>query len=413
MNKSDSTDSQLTSWRPGLTTWILVGLMFGALFGSLWPNLGLSLQPLATIFIRLMLLIVAPLIFSALVVAIAGGEKLRSFGSVAWKTFAFASVYTALMLCFGLVLGSWLQPGAGVALGAGAESSIGAPTEPIWLRIVPGSAVDAMARNDIFQIVSFSLLFGVAVRLAGEKGEPIIELCRALLEVMFKLTHVVMYAAPVGVAGAMAAIVGKHGLAIGESFVRLTLATYLGLAVMVVIVIPALLKLAGAPIRPFIKAAKEPALLAFSTTSGSVAWPAALENLKKMGVPGSIAAFVLFTGTFNLAGSALFIGVAGSFVLQAAGAEPESSGYVAVFATLFLATKAVFGPRGSLLALAAALGSYGLEPNVVAAGFVLLVGIDPILDMPRTGVNILGTMTAACLISRWQGVKVHEAKAES
>jgi proton glutamate symport protein len=391
--------------RPGQSTWILIGLVVGTVIGWLWPEVGVSLQPLATIFIRLMLMLVAPLIFSALVVALAGGGPLRAIGSVAWQTLGFAFVYTAVMLGFGLLLGDLFQPGAGIALGEGRETVAAAMPEPFWLRLVPTSVLDAMARNDIIQIVVFSVLFGVAVNLAGDKGTPVLTFCRSLLEVMFKLTNLAMLAAPLGVAGAMAAVVGEHGLSVGESFARLAGATYLGLGVMALVVTPVMLRLARVPLRPFLLAAREPVLIAFSTTSGTAAWPVALENLLKMGLPQTISSFVLFTGTFNLGGSALFIGVAGSFLLQATNTDVSDAGLLAIFVTLYIAGKSVFGPRGSLLALAAALGSFGMDPYLVAAGFALLVGIDPLLDMPRTGVNILGNMTTACLVSRWQGVE--------
>jgi proton glutamate symport protein len=389
----------------GLTIWIVIGMVVGTVVGWLLPEVGISLQPLATIFIHLMLMIVAPLIFSALVVALAGGGPLRAVGSVAWQTLGFAFVYTAVMLGLGLMLGHWFQPGGDISLGESSEVAATVIPEPIWFRLIPSSALDAMARNDILQIVAFSLLFGLAVNLAGDKGAPILAFCRSLLEVSFKLTNLAMFVAPFGVAGAMAYIVGEHGLTVGESLVRLISATYLGLGLMVLVVIPVLLRYARVPLRPFLRAAHEPVLIAFSTTSGSAAWPVALQNLQRMGLPRTIASFALFTGTFNLAGSALFIGVAGSFLLQATNAELLDGGFLAIFVTFYIASKSVFGPRGSILALAAALGSSGMDPSQVAAGFVLLVGIDPLLDMPRTGVNMLGTMTTACLVSRWQGIK--------
>ncbi len=387
------------------TVWILVGLVVGAVIGSIWPEVGISLQPLATIFIRLMLMLVAPLIFSALVVALAGGGPLRSAGSVAWQTMGFAIIFTAVMLGFGLFLGDWIQPGAGITLGEGAKAAAAVVSEPIWLRLVPSSVIDAMARNNIIQIVVFSLMFGLAVNLAGNKGTPVLSFCRSLLEVMFKLTNLAMYAAPIGVAGAMAAVVGEHGLSVGESFVRLVAATYFGLGVMVIVVIPGLLWLARVPIRSFLVAVREPFLIAFSTTTSNAAWPIALKNLTEMGLPRTIASFALFTGSFNLAGSAIFIGVAGAFLLQATNTDVSDGGLMAIFITLYIAGKSVFGPRGSLLALVAALGSSGMDPSMTAAGFALLVGIDPLLDMPRTGANILGIMTTACVVSRWQGVK--------
>ncbi len=394
-----------------LTFWILLGMIIGAVIGGFWPEFGMSLRPLATIFIHLMLMIVVPLVFSALVVAMAGSGPIKRIGSIAWQTLGFAFVFTALMLALGLLLGHWFQPGESISIGTTIDPEPTLP-EPLWLQIVPKSALAAMASNNIIQVVIFSVLFGIAVNLAGDKGTPVLTFCRSLLDVSFKLTHIVMFAAPIGVAGAIAAIVGEHGFVVGETFVKLIIATYIGLAVIILVILPTLLLYSRIPLIEFIKALKEPVLIAFSTSSVNASWPVALENLEKLKIPTPIASFALFTGPFNLPGSTLFIGVAGMFLLQAGDGNLIDQGYLAFFITLYIAGKSVFGPRGSILALVAALGSSGMDPNQVAAGFALLVGIDPLLDMPRTGVNIMGTMTTASLVSRWQNVQFRNKTSE-
>lgn len=391
------------SRRPGLTFYILLALVLGALVGWLWPEVGRQLQVLATIFIRLVMMIIAPLIFSTLVVGIAGSGKLRELGGMVGKVIAFYLLLTVLTMALGFGIGNWLQPGQGIVPPAG-DISIAAPEESFWVRLFPKSIVDAMARGDVLQIVVFSLVFALAVGAAGGRGKPVLDFCRSLADVMFKFTDYVMLAAPVGVFGAMAALVAAQGLTVGASFLRLTVATYLGFALIFFGLYPALLVFFRIPVREFWQAVREPLSIAFATTSSAAALPRAMENLERFGVARRVVAFVLPTGTLNLAGSGVFLGIAGLFVLQAFQIPLTSMQQLSLFGTLYVASKGIANiPRGSLVALAAGLGGFGVPPEVVGAAFGFLLAIDPILDMPRTVVNSTGIYVAASLVSRWQG----------
>lgn len=392
--------------RPGLTAQILAGLFLGGLIGFLWPAFGQSLKPLATIFIRLIFLILAPLVFAGLVVGIADSSDGGKFGSTTLKTFGFYFVITGLALALGMGLGYWLEPGAGVNAGGAAAGAtlLNAPGEPFWLRIIPSSSFDAMARNDVLQLVIVSLLFAIALGRSGEKGKPLIHLCRSLLAVMLKLTDIIMLAAPLGVLGAAAAMVGQHGLAIGENLLRLILTVYLGLAIVSLLVFPLLIRIYKIPFGGLFRAAKDPVIISFATTTGAAAYPLAFTNLEAFGIPRKIASLVIFTAYFNFAGSSIFIGATAMFVLQAFHVPLPLSQVVPLFTILFLATKAVGPvPRGSLVALAAGLTSFGLPPENVALGFGLLLGVDPIMDMPRTAVNMANNFVTASLVARWEG----------
>ncbi len=375
------------SRRPGLTFYILLALVLGALVGWLWPTFGRQLQVLATIFIRLVMMIIAPLIFSTLVVGIAGSGKLRELGGMVGKALAFYLLLTMLTMALGFGIGNWLQPGQGIVPPAG-DISIAAPEESFWVRLFPKSIVDAMARGDVLQIVVFSLVFALAVGAAGGRGKPVLDFCRSLADVMFKFTDYVMLAAPVGVFGAMAALVAAQGLTVGASFLRLTVATYLGFALILFGLYPALLVFFRIPVREFWRAVREPLSIAFATTSSAAALPRAMENLERFGVARRVVAFVLPTGTLNLAGSGVFLGIAGLFVLQAFQIPLTPMQQLSLFGTLYVASKGIANiPRGSLVALAAWLGGFGVPPEVVGAAFGFLLAIDPILDMPRTVVN--------------------------
>jgi proton glutamate symport protein len=390
---------------PGLTTQIFIALIVGALIGWLAPEFGQRLEILATIFVRLVMVIIAPLIFAVLVTGVAGSGKLRELGSMALQAVAFLLLFSAVAMALGFLLGNTLQPGAGLAQTAAPAAQPELPEqEPFWVRLFPRSIVDAMARGDVLQIVVFSLLFAAAVAAAGERGKPVLEVCRSLADVMFRFTDFVMAVAPIGVLGAAAALVGKHGLAVGESFFRLTVAVYLGLGLMLFGLMPLLAVAFGVPLGGFVRAVKAPFAIAFATTSSAAALPKAMEAMEAFGVPRRIVAFVLPVGnTFNLSGGALYIGVAALFVLQAFNRVPALSDQLVLSGILYVASKGIANiPRGSLLALAAGLANFGAPAEVVAASFGLLLAIDPLLDMPRTGVNITGNCLAAALVARWQ-----------
>ncbi|MFQ5695601.1 MAG: dicarboxylate/amino acid:cation symporter [Terriglobia bacterium] len=400
------TESARRRWRPGLTTQILIALVLGVLLGWLWPAAGARLGILATIFIRLVMVIIAPLVFSTLVVGIAGPGELRKLGSLALQAVILFLVLTAVALLLAFTLANLVQPGQGLAPPAATTASpLPAAGESFWVRLFPRSIVDAMARGDVLQIVVFSLLFAVALAAVGERGRPMLELCRSLADVMYRFTDLVMRAAPLGVLGAAAALVSQHGLRVGQNFLWLTVAVYAGLALMLFVLYPLLCLWFRIPLAGFFRAIKEPFAIAFATTSSAAALPKAMEVMERFGVPRRVVAFVLPTGTaLNLAGSALFIGVAALFIAQAFQISLSLGDQLRFFVVLAVASKSVANvPRASLVALAAGLSGFGVPPEVVAAGFGFLLGIDPILDMPRTGVNTAGNCLAAALVARWQG----------
>ena len=390
-----------------LTVQILLALLLGAVLGSLWPGLGQRLEILATIFIRLVLVIIAPLVFSTLVVGIAGSGELRKLGAMAAQAIAYFLLVTAAVMLLAFVLGNLFQPGQGLTPPA---EGVAPPTPPaeeasFWVRLFPQNIVDAVVRGDVLQIVVFSLLFAVALVLTGERGRPMVEFCRSLAEVMYRFTDIIMMLAPVGVLGATAGLVGKHGLRVGENFFWLTVAVYTGLGLVFLGLYPLLCFWFRVPVGAFFRAVKEPFAIAFATTSSAAALPKAMEAMEAFGAPRRVVAFVLPTGySFNLAGSTLYIGVAALFLAQAFNLPLSLAEQAALAATLYVVAKGVpLVPRGSLVALVAGLASFGLPAEVVGAGFGFLLAIDPILDMPRTGVNVVGNCLAAAVVSRWQG----------
>ncbi len=391
---------------PGLTTQILAAFVLGGFIGWLWPEFGRSLQLLATIFVRLIMVIIAPLIFSTLVTGIAGSGEFRKLGKLALQTVVYILLLTFVVLALGFFLANTLEPGGGVDASAEINVTVGEPpTQSFWVRIVPRSIVDAMARGDVLQIVIFSLLFGVALGAAGEKGRPVLNFTRSLSEVMFKFTGLVMKTAPLGVLGAAAAMVGSHGLAVGKNFLWYILTVYLGLAILAGIIYPVLCLVLRIPLRPLFHAIKEPFAIAFATTSSAAALPTAMENMERFGAPRRVTSFVLPLATgLNLAGSALFIAVASIFLLQVFQIPFSFKEQMVLFGTLFVATKGVANvPRASLVVIAAGLTAMNVPPETIGAGIGLLLGVDPIVDMPRTGVNTAGNCIATAVMARLQG----------
>ncbi len=400
---------------PGLTTQIFAALILGAAIGWLWPAAGESMQLLATVFIRLVLVIIAPLIFSTLVVGIAGQGDLRRLGGLAVRSFSLFLAVTILALCLAFGLALLLQPGSGITASADAIADLGAPpAESFWIRLFPRSIVDAMARGDVLQIVVFAILFSIAISLAGDSGRHLLDLCRSLVRVMYRFTDLVMMAAPLGVLGAAAALVSRQGLQVGASFVRLAVAVYLGLGFLLFVVYPLLAVAFRIPLKRIFHAVKEPFAVAFATASASAALPKSMESMEAAGVPRSVVSFTIGTGlSFNPSGSTVFVGIASLFIVQAYHVPLSAADHLLLFGTLFVATKGIAGvPRSSLVVIAAALPAIGLPPEVIGSGVGLLLGIDPLLDMPRTAVNTAGNCLAAAVVAKWQGGSRQEPSGE-
>ncbi|MDP3509486.1 MAG: cation:dicarboxylase symporter family transporter [Candidatus Melainabacteria bacterium] len=399
---------------PALTTQIFIGLALGILVGWLWPQVGMASAPGADVFLHLIKTIIAPLVFSTLVVGIAGGHghgdnggsNAFSVGRVGLKCLIYFELITTFALIVGLVVVNVCQPGAGInlsALNAGEAQELLAKKPSagdLITHIFPTSIIDSMARGDVLQIVVFTIIFALGVKAA--RATQIVDLCQSLAEVMFKYTGYVMKVAPIGVACAMASTVGKHGLLVLFSLGKLVGTLYLALAIFIILVLVPVALLAKVPLKRFAAAVKEPFLIAFSTTSSEAALPKALQNMEALGVPRPIVSFVLPLGyTFNLDGTTLYLSLAAVFVAQAAGVHMPIEQQVLMLLTLMLTSKGVAAvPRASLVILAGTLATFDLP----LAGVALILGVDTLMDMARTSVNVLGNCLASVVMARWEGV---------
>jgi proton glutamate symport protein len=394
--------------RPSLTTQILIGLIAGAVLGGLWPGAGTAVKPLADGFLRMIKMIIAPLLFSTLVAGIAGAGDLKALGRIGLKAIVYFELATTAALVIGLGLANLFKPGAGLTMPAGDTAAVTAIAKnsqagwDIFLHLFPTSVVDAMARGDILQVVVFATFFGVALAALGPAGRPVLAFFESTAHVMFTFTSYVMMFAPVGVFAAIASTVGSRGLAILFTLGKVVALMYLGLALFVLVVIVGVSFLIGVPFRNFAKAVREPCLIALTTASSEAALPKALQVMERFGVPKNIVAFVLPLGySFNLDGSTLYLSLASVFAAQLAGVQMSMSQQLVMMLTLMLASKGVAGvPRAALVVLTATLTQFDLPLE----GAAVLLGIDQIMDMGRTAVNVMGNCMAAAVVARWEGV---------
>ena len=409
-----STIARRPWYRPSLTTQIMIGLIGGALIGWLRPDWGNKIYFLRDIFINLIKSIIAPLIFSTIIVGIAGAGALKKVGRMGIKALIFFEIATTAALFIGLAVVNLTKPGSGVTLATENIDIVKqiAQTHPqtfvgTIVHAFPSSIIDAMARGDVLQIVAFSVLFALAVSAVGEKGQPIVRAMASLAQIMFKFTNYVMMFAPIGVGAAMAHTIGTQGPGVLVNLGKLILSLYLALIIFIAVVFGIAIWLARIPIRQFLRAIREPAALAFATTSSESALPKAMESMERFGVPPSIVGFVMPTGySFNLTGSTLYLAMASVFVAQAAettmGWHMTFGAQITMMLTLMLTSKGVAGvPRSSLVILLAALNSFipgGLGP----IGVAVIFGVDELMDMGRTAVNVVGNCLATVVVARWE-----------
>jgi proton glutamate symport protein len=381
---------------PGLTTQIFIGL-------------GVAIKPLADAFLRMIKMIIAPLLFATLVVGIAGTGDLKSMGRIGLKAIVYFEAATTLALFLGLALVNIFKPGAGLVMPIGTDTTAAAAMAQnqqhawdIFLHLFPTSVVDAMARGDILQLVVFSTFFGVALAAIGPKAKPVLDVLESTANAMFKFTGYVMAFAPIGVFAAIAATVGGRGLAILFMLGKLIALMYLGLAIFVLIVLGGVSYVIRVPFLAFVKAIREPFLIAFTTASSEAALPKSLEVMERFGVPKNIVGFVLPTGySFNLDGTTLYLSLASVFVAQLAGVPMTIGQQLVMMLTLMLTSKGVAGvPRAALVVLTATLTQFGLPLE----GAAILLGIDQIMDMGRTAVNVMGNCISTVVVARWEGV---------
>jgi proton glutamate symport protein len=389
-----------------LTQMIFVGMGLGMLVGWIFPDIAVELKPLSTIFIRLIKSLIAPLIFATLVVGIAGHGNIKQVGRMGIKALVYFEIITTLAIGVGLVAVNLVKPGVGVNLHVGAQATeIAGKNQTIAeiiAHIVPQSIVQAAAEGEVLQIVVFAVLFSLALAaVPAEKRSTIVSFCDALAETMFKFTGIVMRYAPIGVGAAIAVTVGHRGLSVLINLGLLILTLYGALIVFILVVLLPVAYFARVPLKQFFRAVKEPAIIAFSTTSSEAALPKALLAMEALGVPRRIVAFVLPTGySFNLDGSSLYLSLAAVFVAQAAGIEMSIGTQVLMMFTLMLTSKGVAGvPRASLVILAGTLTSFGLPLEGVA----VILGVDEILDMGRTALNVVGNCLATVVVAKWEG----------
>ena len=391
-----------------LTHWILISMVLGTLIGYCFPETAQNLKPMSSIFLRMIKSLIAPLLFATLVIGIAGhGDDLKQIGRIALKSIIYFEVVTTLALVIGLAAVNLFQPGAGVLLDvpakegaefASKQSTLGGVLE----HIVPTSVIDAMAKNEVLQIVFWAILFAIGLtQVKGEHRKTLIQGLEALAEVMFKFTGLVMTYAPIGIGAAIAVTVGHSGLGILFNLGKLILTLYVALVFFMLVVLLPVAFFARVPLRKFALAVKEPALIAFSTTSSEAALPKAMLAMQSIGVPSKIVAFVMPTGySFNLDGTTLYLAVASVFAAQAAGIEMSWQQQFVMMLTLMVTSKGVAAvPRASLVILSGTLASFGLPLEAVA----VILGVDELMDMARTTVNLVGNCLATCVIARWEG----------
>ncbi|HEX5725348.1 MAG TPA: cation:dicarboxylase symporter family transporter [Longimicrobiaceae bacterium] len=403
-----------------LTQWILVAMAIGIVLGGLFPdrncptNAGCfsagDLKPLSTIFLRMIKSIVVPIIFATLVIGIAGhGDDMKRVGRLALKSIIYFEIVTTLALFIGLAAVNLTRPGVGVSLSAPAEQGeeLARTGNDLTIssfleHVVPQNVVEAAVHNEVLQVVFWAILFGVALsQVRGRPKEMMLGFCEGLSEVMFKFTALIMRYAPIGIGAAIAVTVAHSGFGILINLGKLILTLYAALIVFVVLVLVPVALLARVPIRRFLQAVKQPALIAFSTTSSEAALPRAMQAMEAIGVPRRIVAFVMPTGySFNLDGTTLYLALASVFVAQAAGIELSTGEQLVMMLTLMLTSKGVAGvPRASLVILSGTLATFGLPLEGVA----VILGVDELMDMGRTTINVVGNCLATVVMARWEG----------
>jgi len=391
--------------RRSLTGWILVGLLAGAALGHDGPSVAAKLQLLGTIFLRLIRVVIAPLLFAVLVVGIAGHPDLKKVGRLGIKSLVYFEVVSTIAMLFGLAAINLSRAGESVHLppSSTAQTLNVSPHSALQIitDIFPENIAKSVAEGQVLQIVVFSILFAFALGLVPEaRRRPMLDFAESLSATMFKFTNIVMYAAPLGVFGAVAYTVGQMGLTVLLPLLKLLATMYVALVLFILCVLVPILLLARIPLKSFIRVAAEPVTLGFATASSEATLPIAMEKLEAFGVPRQIVAFVLPTGySFNMDGASLYQSLGLIFVAQAAGIHLSFGQQAIMVLTLLLSSKGTAGvARASFLIVFAAATSFHLPMEPL----FLLFAIDQLMDMGRTAVTVLGNCVACVVIARWE-----------
>ena len=393
--------------KKSLTSWILISMVVGANIGYDFPEIGQNLNVLSKVFLKLIKTIIAPLLFATLVVGIAGHSNLKQVGSMGWKSLVYFEIVTTLALFIGLAAINISKAGEGISMNLAEVNEEITPAAKqtvtdIILHVFPENIAKSVAEGQVLQIVVFSVIFGIALAMVSEKKrKPMIDFCESLAETMFKFTKIIMYFAPVGVGAAIAYTVGHMGLGILVNLFHLLATLYVALLAFMLLVLLPVALIARVPVIRFLKAISGPVSIAFATTSSEAALPRAMEEMEKLGVPRKIVAFVMPTGySFNLDGTTLYLALAAVFVAQAAGIPLTWEQQLVMVFTLMLTSKGVAGvPRASLVILLGTVASFDLPVWPVFA----ILGIDELMDMARTSVNVTGNCLATAVVARWEG----------
>jgi proton glutamate symport protein len=390
-----------------LTHWILLSMVVGILIGILFPAQSQELRVVSNLFLRMIKCILVPLVFSTLVVGIAShSDDLKSVGRLAVKAIIYFEVVTTLALFIGWGAVTLTQPGRGVKLpppdATHKVEATKVTLQSVVEHLAPRSFFESAANNDVLQVVFFAIVFGIA--LAQVKGPPhdaVLAFFEGLTEVMFKFTGLIMMFAPFGIGCAMAVTIGHSGLGILVNLGKLILTLYGALLLFCVGVLLPIARWARIPVMEFLRTIKEPALLAFTTTSSDAAMPDAMKRLIAFGVPKRIVSFVMPLGySFNLDGSTVYLAISSMFIAQAAGVHLTWEKQLLIILTLMLTSKGMAGiPRASQVILAGTLVSFDLPLE----GVLLIIGVDELMDMARTTVNLLGNSLSTAIIARWEG----------
>jgi proton glutamate symport protein len=424
-------------YKESLTTWILISMIVGVQIGMQFHTLALDLQVFSKVFLKLVKTIIGPILFGTLVVGIAGHSNLKQVGRMGWKSLVYFEIVTTFALALGLIAINVSEAGKNITIPPSLVHDLPQSSEKVlqkkiisvldsaqielppnlisrlpdapgktWkdhiLDIFPENIAKSVAEGQVLPIVVFSVIFGVALAmLSEEKKKPMLNFAESLSETMFKFTNIVMYFAPLGVGAAIAHATAELGPDILFALGKLLLTLYVALIIFIVVVLGTVMWICKIPVRNFYLAIKEPVTIAFATTSSESALPKAMENMEKIGVPRKIVSFVMPTGyTFNLDGTTLYLSLAAIFVAQAAGIEMSIGQQIMVGLTLMLTSKGVAGvPRASLVILIGAAATFNLPLWPIMA----ILGIDELMDMARTSVNVIGNCLASCVVARWEG----------